>query len=196
VQGLSILYFMPFSTKGLIRDITKVNESDILSCWLWKLDQDMKIVMISNFGDLFLESEEGSIYWLLTDGGELKKIANDRNEFEKLLSKKEYIDNWFLPALVEKLLSAEMELKENEVYGLKKMAVLGGTYDIHNFLPTDMSVHFAFTGQICEQIKDLPDGTNVNITFKPITHNKISNPSASLQNWNFSLTSLNRCLLN
>jgi hypothetical protein len=157
---------MPFSIKGLTRDISKVTERDILSCWLWKLDQDMKIVMISNFGDLFLESEEGSIYWLLTDGGELKKIANDRNEFEKLLNKEEYIDNWFLPALVEKLLSVGMELEENEVYGLKKMAVLGGVYDIDNFLPTDMSVHFAFTGQICEQIKDLPDGTNVNITFE------------------------------
>jgi hypothetical protein len=46
------------------------------------------------------------------------------------------------------------------------MAVLGGTYDIDNFLPTDMSVHFTFTGQICEQIKELPHGTKINITFE------------------------------
>jgi hypothetical protein len=157
---------MHLPLKQLIKNIAKVDESDILSCWLWKLQHDMKIVMISNLGDLFLESKDGSIYWLLSDGEELKRIANDRNKFEKLLNKEENIDNWFLPSLVEKLLLAGIELKENEVYSTKKMAVLGGTYDVDNFLATDISVHFAFTGQICEQIKDLPDGANVNITFE------------------------------
>ena len=56
-----------------------------------------------------------------------------------------------------------MTLKPNEVYSPLKMAVLGGTYEVSNFKPTDMSVHFQFTGSICEQIKDLPDGTHVNI---------------------------------
>jgi hypothetical protein len=37
---------------------------------------------------------------------------------------------------------------------------------VENIEPTDVSVHFAFTGQICEQIKNLPDGTKVNITVK------------------------------
>jgi hypothetical protein len=154
------------TSNQLIKDITKIHEEDILSSWRWKLKSDIKIIMISIFGDLFLEDENGCIYWLITDGGGLNKIANDRNEFEILLNKEENIDNWFLPALVEKLELAGLELRENEVFSPKKMAVLGGTYNVDNFLPTDMGVHFAFTGQICEQIKDLPDGTKVNIKFE------------------------------
>lgn len=126
----------------------------------------MKIVMVSVLGDLFLEDGDGCVYWLMTDGGELNKIANSKAEFKILLSKGENIETWLLPVLVEKLLSAGFKLEENEVFSPKKMTVLGGTYDADNFVPTDMSVHFAFTGQICLQIKDLPDGTKVNIKFE------------------------------
>ena len=59
-----------------------------------------------------------------------------------------------------------MTLKGNEVYSYKKLPVIGGEYSVDNMEPTDMSVHFAFSGQICEQIKDLPDGTKVNINYE------------------------------
>jgi hypothetical protein len=44
--------------------------------------------------------------------------------------------------------------------------VIGGEYSVDNIEPTDMNVHFAFSGQICQQVKDLPDGTKVNIKYK------------------------------
>lgn len=46
------------------------------------------------------------------------------------------------------------------------VGVLGGDYSIENIDPVDISVHFAFTGQICEQISGLPDGTKFNIKIK------------------------------
>jgi hypothetical protein len=67
--------------------------------------------------------------------------------------------------LVEQLITAGKTLKESEVYSFKQMPVIGGEYSVDNIEPTDMSVHFAFTGQISEQIKDLPDGTKVNVKF-------------------------------
>ncbi len=73
------------------------------------------------------------------------------------------MDNWFLPLLIEKLLIAGKTLKENEVYSYLKIPVIGGEYSVDNIEPTDISVHFAFCGQICEQIKDLLNGTKVSI---------------------------------
>jgi hypothetical protein len=151
----------------LLRDISKVDQADLLSAWRWRLPGPMDIVMISNLGDLFLQDQHGHFYWLQTDGGELEKIAETSDQFTELLNDEETLDNWLLPALVEKLIAAGQMLKDNEVYSPKKMAVLGGIYDIDNFWPTDMSVHFQFTGVICEQIKDLPDGTPVNIRVVP-----------------------------
>jgi hypothetical protein len=151
------------SLNDLIRDIANIDQSDLLSAWQWKLEKGMKIVMITNLGDLFLQDENGSIFWLLSDGGELKKIADNYSQFQQMLLEEEMIDNWCLPLLIEKFVNAGMTLQPNEVYSPLKMTVLGGTYDTSNFKPTDMSVHFQFTGVICEQIKDLPDGTKVTI---------------------------------
>jgi hypothetical protein len=82
------------------------------------------------------------------------------------LDDEDKVDNWFLPLLVGQLISAGKPLKENKVYRFKILPVIGGKYSINNSQPTDMSIHFAFSGQICEQIKDLPDRTKVNIRFK------------------------------
>ena len=46
------------------------------------------------------------------------------------------------------------------------MPVLGGDYSLENFEMTDISVHFSITGQICSQVKDLPERTRIGkITF-------------------------------
>ena len=76
------------------------------------------------------------------------------------------IENWFLESIVEDLYESGLQLKENEVFGYIKLPIMGGDYDISNFEPIDMSVHFTFAGQIHEQIKDLPNGTKVKINVK------------------------------
>ncbi len=122
-----------------------------------------EVVLISSMGDIFLSGKDDAIYWLQTNDGTLSKVADNLKIFEVLLKDEDNIDNWFLPLLIEKLVVAGKILGENEVYSFKKLPVLGGDYSIENIDPTNMSVHFTFTGCICEQIKDLPDGTHVKI---------------------------------
>ncbi|MBA4197620.1 MAG: hypothetical protein C0459_08710 [Chitinophaga sp.] len=157
---------MKLTLKQLTKDITKIDTEDILSCWQWRLKNMKAIVCISVLGDIFLLGQDDAIYWLQTDNGDLTKIVDSFEQFQQSLIDEEKIDNWFLPQLIEKLITAGKTLKENEVYSYKKLPVIGGAYSIDNIDPTDMSVHFAFSGQICEQIKDLPDGTKVNIKYE------------------------------
>ena len=123
------------------------------------------VVTISVLGDMFLLGDDGVVYWLQTDSGNLTKIADTFEQYQQFLNDEGKIDNWFLPLLVEKLIAAGKTLKQNEVYSYKKLPVIGGEYSVDNVEPTDMSVHFAFSGQICEQIRDLPDGTQVSIKY-------------------------------
>ncbi|MES2777766.1 MAG: T6SS immunity protein Tdi1 domain-containing protein [Bacteroidota bacterium] len=157
---------MTLTLKELTKDIDKVDVDDILSCWHWLIADMKAVVTISVLGDIFLLGNDGVIYWLQTDSGELTKAANSLQEYQNYLYDDDQIDNWFLPLLVEKLIAAGKSLKENEVYSYKKIPVIGGEYSVDNMEPTDMSVHFAFCGQICEQIKDLPDGTRVSVKFE------------------------------
>lgn len=150
----------------LTKDLTNVDVEDILSCWQWQVAEMERVVVMSCLGDLFLVGKDKAVYWLQTDTGDLTKVTENLQEFELCLNDENKIDNWFLPLLVEKLIAAGITLKDNQVYSYKKIPVIGGDYSVENIEPTDMSVHFAFSGQICEQIKDLPDGTHVNIKLK------------------------------
>jgi hypothetical protein len=96
----------------------------------------------------------------------LTKVADNLQQYEQYLTDENKVDNWFLPLLVEQLLNAGKTLRENEVYSFKKLPVIGGEFSVDNIEPTDMSVHFAFSGQISEQIRNLPDGTKVTIKYE------------------------------
>lgn len=150
----------------LIIDINKIDLNDIYTCWNWLLPVGSKVVMISKIGDMFLRGQDNRIYWLATDTGELTVIASNHTEFLTYLSNEDKLDNWFLPPLIEDLIKAKKFLASNQVYGFIKMPVLGGEYEINNITPTDINVHFAITGQIFEQIKNLPNGTSISIKFK------------------------------
>ena len=161
-----VRYFMKLTLNELRKDITNVDIEDILSCWQWKVADMKAVAVMSCLGDLFLVGKENSVYWLQTDSGDLPKVSDDLQQFELYLNDEDKVDNWFLPLLIEKLIKAGKTLKENEVYSYKKSPVIGGEYSEENIEPTDMSVHFAISGQLCEQIKDLHDGTKVIIKFK------------------------------
>jgi hypothetical protein len=142
---------------------THINMAELCEPWIWLLINIREVIIISKMGDMFLAGDDGSIYWLATDIGALSKVANNRKEFEQLLKDEDNIDHWFLPSMVEKLIGNGKVLGKDQVYSFKKIPVIGGDYSLDNIEPTDLNVHFALSGQICEQIKDLPDGTPVKI---------------------------------
>lgn len=150
----------------LIKDKNQVDTKDITSAWTWLIFDQKNILLITIFGDLFLVGQQDEINWLDTGAGSLTKVANSVDEFQNLLKNKDNFENWFLSKLYLDLLQAGKILKQNEVYSYKILPVLGGQYDVNNIEMIDISVHFALSGQINQQIKDLPDGTKVKITTK------------------------------
>ena len=71
------------------------------------------------------------------------------------------------------LIEKGMNLKENQVYSYKRMPILNGDYSLENFEMTDISVHFSMTGQICRQVKDLPEGTRINkVVITPFANDR------------------------
>jgi len=153
---------MTFEFQQLIKDTNKIDLEDICSSWQWCLTDQKSVALVSSVGDIFLVGKDDTINWLDTSVGQISKIANNIEHFEQLLNDEENIDNWFLATLVEQLINNGKTLKENEVYSFKVLPALGGEYSVDNLEITDISVHFSTTGQIHEQIKDLPDGMRIN----------------------------------
>ena len=128
--------------------------------WAWLIGTDKKVIMVSAIGDMFLMSDNKSIYWLDVGLGKLKLIATDIEEFKTKLKNVERVNDWFMIDLTTELRS-DKKLKDGQLYSYKKLPVIGGEYSVDNFEPADMEVHFSFAGQIHQQIKDLPDGTRI-----------------------------------
>jgi len=157
---------MAFRLEDVTINFQDLDLEDICSAWQWRIQEQRSLILISKLGDMFLLGKDDCIYWLQTDSGGLTKIADNLEQFEYLICQEENLDNWFLPELIKRLEEAGKILGPNQIYSYKKLPVMGGDYSVENIEPTDISVHFAFSGQICEQIQELPDGTKVRITFK------------------------------
>jgi hypothetical protein len=154
--------------KNYIRNIDSINLPDIISDWQWLLHKKFAPVIVTNTGDLFLKDKFESVYFLETGIGKLQKVAADSLEFDQTLMQRDSIEKWFLPSIIEKLVSRGLTLKTDEVYSYKLLPGLNGTYSPDNFEVTNISVHFSITGQICQQIQKVPDGTKIEkIIVKP-----------------------------
>jgi hypothetical protein len=154
---------MDFYLDDLTIKTTGIKVDSLLETWKWLVDDFAEVLVISKLGDVFFTNREGQVYWLATDTFTLTQIAADKVDFNSLLNDAENVDNWFLPELLQQLGQAEIFLNNNQVYGYKKMPVMGGEYSVDNIEPIDIEVHFQLTGQIGEQIKDLPDGTKIKL---------------------------------
>ena len=154
---------MKITWNDLKVNFNHIDQNRLTESWDWLIGTDKKPILMSSIGDLFLEDKNGICYWLNVGEGILEKVANDTKEFKTKLEDNEQVDEWFLIGLVAKLKESGLELTDKHLYGYKKLPVLGGEYEPENFELTDIEVHFELSGQIQKQIKDLPDGTKVNI---------------------------------
>ena len=145
----------------LLKDLSKIDVSDICSDWQWLIDNQKEVILVSAIGDMFLLGNDDCIYWLETGTGNLTCVAENLGEFQNLLANEEIADNWFLPELINQLVAHGITLKEDQVYSFKIPPVLGGHYSVDNFEATDISVHFSIAGQINKQIWDARDGTKI-----------------------------------
>ncbi len=144
-------------------NFSHLNREDILSDWVW-LTGDAKLpILLSASGDAFLQdTNDGYIYWLDTATAELFKVADNADEFQSLLSDKEFVVNHLSVNMVGDLIKNNITLDQGQIYSYKQPPVLGGEYALQNVEAIDVLVHFSFSGQIHEQVKDLPKGTKVN----------------------------------
>ena len=159
---------MSIDYRQFIKDISKIDLDDICSDWQWLLNNEFSPIMVTLSGDIFFSDNGGSIHWLDTGTGQLKKVAQSLNDFLAALEDIDNIDNWLLASTVLDLIESGLILKENQVYSYKLMPIMNGDYSITNFDATDMSVHFSITGQTCRQLQNVPDGTKINkVTIQP-----------------------------
>lgn len=154
---------MPLTWKDLTVSFDHLDRTKLIEDWQWLVGSALP-VLLSSVGDAFLKNESGEVFWLITGSAEYEKVADSYAEFQDKLKDNELVHEWFLVPVVAQLKEQGVILEQGKLYGFKQLPVLGGNYNSDNFELTDIEVHFAMSGQMNFQIKDLPDGAKVNFS--------------------------------
>ena len=141
---------------------TDIDAARLLAEWDWLLGGQYHPVVMTAFGDWFLQDDEGRIHFLDLVAGKLTKVADSGEAFRDAMKTPEKLDEWFIAELVALLVESGVVLGPNQCYGYRVPPVLGGKLEVGNIEPTDLMVHQSLLSQIHRQTKDLPVGTVVN----------------------------------
>lgn len=133
----------------------------LLDNWGWTLPDHFGVLLINTFGDVILETEDGSVHILDVNSGGLTRLSPSREGFMELLAQPENTASWFYLPLVDALRNQGMILKDGECYAFKKPPILGGDYHPDNVRIAKLADNLAFTGDLAEQLRGVDDGAEV-----------------------------------
>jgi hypothetical protein len=144
-------------------DHTSFDWQRLLAEWARLLPFETTVWLMNRYGDLFLVYEDGSVHMLQIDGGSVQKLASSRDEFARKLDEGDNANQWLMIPLIDDLVDSGKVLKRDQCYGFIQPPILGGAYTVENTCVLSIVERFSFNSYLHEQLKDLPDGTPVEL---------------------------------
>ncbi len=145
-------------------DLTRIFRDDqfagALESWQWIGLEGLTPWFASVFGDVFLIGDDG-VYWLDIAAGELTLEWSSAEETKRVLATDDGLDEYLFAGLAFAAAESGLEPEGDQVYDYKVPPVLGGEFEVANLTTTDFEVVLHLTGQLHEQVKDLPEGAEV-----------------------------------
>ncbi len=131
---------------------------EVKDSWGWIGIEPLTIVGENDFGNLMIEDVDAKYWRLSPEDVDCEVVANDRDELDRLSQDQDFLEDWYMHALVEQAKESLGELSEGRKYCLVIPGALGGEYGISNIKTAPLVELVRFSGDLAKQIKDLPDG--------------------------------------
>lgn len=139
--------------------LPKAADEGDLSVWSPIIPAQSLVLRTNLFGDAFLVDGSGAVHMLERGACTASQIASSEEEFWRTVDND--AEGWQLRPLVDECRRAGKSLGDGQCYALVTPPVVGGDYTVANVWVAPWPAWFAFTADLFEQIKDLPDGTPV-----------------------------------
>jgi hypothetical protein len=134
---------------------------EIKESWGWIGVDPVGVVGENDFGNLMIKDASGSYWRLCPEDLYCKIVATNREELDRLSTNQEFLEDWYMQALVEQASKHLGPLTDDQKYCLVTSGALGGEYAISNISTAPLYELIRFSGHAAKQIKDLPDGTKI-----------------------------------
>jgi hypothetical protein len=149
-----------------IIDHENVDWPTVLADWAWLLPEELTVWLMNRYGDLFLVFNDDTVHLLDVGNGTIEQLAENRDEFALKIDEDDNVSNWLMVPLVDRLMEADKRLRADQCYSFIIPPILGGGYTVENTTILSITEHFGVYASMHQQIKDLPDGTQVVLKIK------------------------------
>jgi hypothetical protein len=146
--------------------ILPINRSDwdqLLSDWQPLIPQGARPSLLTKFGELFFVQSNGEIGMLQVSGFSYAVVAKNETDFFEWLVDPDKLIEWFLAPLLEAVQMVGKTLDAGRCYSFITPLGLGGELKPENVMAIPIEEHFKCWGEVFRQIKDLPDGAQIQL---------------------------------
>lgn len=131
--------------------------NSVRTAWAFTGLVPVRTLHVNAFGNLLVEDVAGRVWRLCPE--ELACQVVESESVDALIAS----EDWTMEPLVARA-TAELGVPgAGRCFCLKVPGALGGKYEIENVGTISLEELIAFTGDVAAQVKDLPDGTRVDI---------------------------------
>jgi hypothetical protein len=135
----------------------------IESAWGWAGIKPTEVVGESDFGNLIVRDDGGRYWRICPEDLYCRVVAEDRAELDAISRDQEFLQSWYMSALVEQAQERLGPLTPGRKYCLRIPGVLGGEYGGENLASITLVGLVKASGHIARQIEGLPEGAKVSL---------------------------------
>jgi len=144
-------------------DQTGLDWAALLTEWRWLLPAKFTVWLFTSAGDLFIQLPDGSVHVLDVGSGELRRVADSRDDARVKIDEPKVAEDWLMIPVVDQLVASGCILGSGQCYSYRVLPVLGGSYAPEGRVLLPISEHFGAWGSLHRQIAVLPDGAQIKI---------------------------------
>jgi hypothetical protein len=137
----------------------------IRKAWGWSGLEPSELIAINSFGHLIIRDIDGHYWRIIPEEADCRVIAETQHEYNELLKQDEFLIDWEMEAVTDIAQDKFGPTGAGRCYCLKMPAVLGGEYAAENIATVSVDELIAFAGDLARQIKDIPDGAEIELKF-------------------------------
>ena len=135
----------------------------IAESWGWSGIDPVEVVGDNDFGNLIVKDQRGRYWRIQPEHLSCLIVAESRSALTDLSTNQTFLRDWYMTALVEKARNTIGELGPGRKFYFVTPPVLGGEYDVSNIRTLSQVELIRLSGDLAEQVKNLPDGAQVEL---------------------------------
>jgi hypothetical protein len=149
-------------------DIEDLSAEKLLLEWKWLVCGTFELLAVNAFGDLFLEDSNCNVHWLDITNAAFSAIAASAQDFTIAAATPEKRNEWLLEGLAEQAARRGFRPGKGQCVGYKIPAVFKeSATSPNNLYVADLYEFVSFMGDVHNQMKNAPDGSQIRLKVVP-----------------------------